>query len=728
MESAIGAIGGDSYGGEGKPPPPQRSTSHEWGARARSGCRERRTAVACGRPHSSREGDGNAHARRASLEARVEGDIADRRRFSRVRPPEGEDGAATTTRHLATLTDGGSGQGRARRQKEAATTSSDAKKKEIGDLVAEASPDGCSSLTLKTKTKPVAVDTVVCLVSHLKEESSWWRRRWQFLYPPHLLALLFTCPVFTFAGEMLSTVGSKGPAEVFASSLKAKLSLVSCEENPKRQREGSADRMVANGSTLEREDFSYPGTTFPPVRCARFDQLRAKYHSESDLTPAAATEDGAEFFKSKFHSQNREDDEGNDSDLFFDFDIGTPDEDEEDVGESASAKGIPLGQTSQRGHRRSGSDESLDYYCPSTSSGIDSRSTGFGSTSSGLFSDVGNGSGPYEDDEDDGDQIGRALDVGEMGGDCLSLEPQDWLRRQKLLGLDFGTAAAAASSPSNCSTPIATQSPSNSASSPLISPDSLLDGEDNVVDDVDVGREDQSNSLKKEANSSKKYDCQANNVSGGGEDDEDFTVYTGDHKHKIAHSKLNALIALLEKDRTYAKNTSPVKETRSAEEPSTRRHSHDEFGQHGRSIPGSPTKRSGFKCSLPTIAASPANFSFLSAAPSEAPKEEKEPASACSFVDQSTSAAATVMKRSESTPTLTFVERELIQSPQLARKNGTVNSHPAATARNAVKEPEAETSGLKYVDVPEKPELRRASSLKTGKTPPGTPGRRKIVR
>ncbi len=205
-----------------------------------------------------------------------------------------------------------------------------------------------------------------------------------------------------------------------------------------------------------------------------------------------------------------------------------------------------------------------------------------------------------------------------------------------------------------------------------------------------------------------------------------FSVYTGEQKHKVAHSKLNALIALLEKDREYAGRPSPPKES-------------EESGSPTRGgAPGSPTKKS-YKCSLPTIAASPANFSFLTAAKGNGSSNTNSNSNSnkvCGSYSSTSSAgrsAASPMKRCDSTPSLTSAERELIQSPQLQRRRKV--AVPAEEGKKAVAEqssPSAQGKEQKKeegLEMPEQPQkLRRASSLKSGKTPPGTPSRRKIVR
>ncbi len=92
------------------------------------------------------------------------------------------------------------------------------------------------------------------------------------------------------------------------------------------------------------------------------------------------------------------------------------------------------------------------------------------------------------------------------------------------------------------------------------------------------------------------------------------------------------------------------------------------------------------------------------------------------------------MARSDSTPVLTFTERELMQSPQLNRKSNNSNIDKQQQQQQQMEEDAKAESAKKnnFLQVEDEedghPKLRRASSLKSGKTPPGTPSRHKIVR
>ena len=78
--------------------------------------------------------------------------------------------------------------------------------------------------------------------------------------------------------------------------------------------------------------FPLPGTTFPPNRFVNVDLVRAKFRSESDLIPALDNK-ARESEAVENDSENASDMSANDvgdSDLFFDFDIGSPEPAEAD--------------------------------------------------------------------------------------------------------------------------------------------------------------------------------------------------------------------------------------------------------------------------------------------------------------------------------------------------------------------------------------------------------------
>lgn len=456
-----------------------------------------------------------------------------------------------------------------------------------------------------------------------------------------------------------------------------------------------------------------PGTTFPPNRFAQFDLFRAKFHSESDLSPKhmpsnalAGQMPNNECLHEEEHDLNTkkdEADESTDSDLFFDFDIGSPEEDavlpeNDDVREKMLLrnKACDLEATLQDEDDIS-SNESL-----SPRNNLRKANEAFGSASSGLCSDMETlQSGSYETRRfDDGDD--ELIE-------CKSIDPEDW-PAHKLLHFDTNSFGSANSTPKAARSPMGDHSPSSGAS--LVEADIAppakeednegmfqLETEETQITaskpqlaDPDILSEDKEE-LSKDIND---------------EDDEivmkDFTIYNGEARHKVANSKLNALISLLEKDREYSRNSSRQSSLRSSKEGSPQKES----------SPPKSTIRKGFQSSLTPIAASPANFSYLSSRSNLGSN-----ASSSSEDIHSVPSSKASIARCESTPVLSGPDRAYMQSPKMPRKasNADVKEEPITITT------ETKVEG---VELPER--VRRATSLRSGKTPPGTPGRRKIVR
>ena len=500
------------------------------------------------------------------------------------------------------------------------------------------------------------------------------------------------------------SMSCKSQAEVFARSLQTKLKILnnngsnndSSDEDAATSDDGRAEWLQSRFRSTQPEHFvPAPGTTFPPGRYAHFDLLRSKYHSETDLTPAnmalirKTMDDDLQDLLKGGKNPHINDDEEKDSDLFFDFDIGSPEESEvvseknstnERKNSLETANVLDLAaaydneQNSDMVLRACYSDNNSLDNSPETLG--ESKSRFFGSASSGLYSDLDTLQSRQEPNDDDDD-----LEIGDEDAGCMSIDPHDWAlklqeqqQQQKLVSGQDHSAS---------STPIATQSPINT-SSPLVSPDSLLD---ETPSHQEVEAPPEAPDLEKIEN-----EIDAGN----------FHVYTGSAVHKVANSKLNALIALLEPEREYnSRASSRSSSIRSSKE-------------------SSPTKSVGRrgghqKCALPTIAASPANFSFL------ADNLGKEALDASTEGEKKVEDEKSLI-RCDSTPVLSTSEREFIDSPKLGRKEIV-----AAEKKEKKVEPAPEVK--KDTLTVEKPErIRRATSLKSGKTPPGTPGRRKIVR
>lgn len=165
----------------------------------------------------------------------------------------------------------------------------------------------------------------------------------------------------------------------------------------------------------------------------------------------------------------------------------------------------------------------------------------------------------------------------------------------------------------------------------------------------------------------------------GNSDTEKSTIFIGDKEKQIATSKLSSLLCLLEKDREYksvnekSKSSPQVLDVEPKEEV---------LQQH--------------KCGT-----SPANFSFLASM-------QQQPLEAT---------AEKALERAHSTSFINEIKKTHTKMTEESQYSASVGA-----ALKVKPEPlleESEDSKAKY---------RRCSSLKSGKTPPGTPGRRKIVR
>ena len=244
----------------------------------------------------------------------------------------------------------------------------------------------------------------------------------------------------------------------------------------------------------QRAPFPFPGTTFPPFTqtLSGFRQNTAvpkatvlqeaekcKFFSEPDLTPFGARRRGDD-------DDEEDDDEADlaaqdgDEDYLFEFDIGSPNGSDYDgaeptvkvvaevktMTEEESAKALEM-----MGRRFSNSSQGST--CSNSSfarrkAGVDSPNGGFqtifGSTSSGLGSDRRSSQETEDEAEDEEDMTNHF--------EGLSIPPEDWKDCPYIL-----TSATAADRSSQSSegtaTPILAASPA--VDSPVLSPDSLLD-------------------------------------------------------------------------------------------------------------------------------------------------------------------------------------------------------------------------------------------------------------
>ena len=155
-------------------------------------------------------------------------------------------------------------------------------------------------------------------------------------------------------------------------------------------------------------------------------------------------------------------------------------------------------------------------------------------------------------------------------------------------------------------------------------------------------------------------------------EEEKSTIFIGDKEKLIATSKLSSLISLLEKDREY------------------------KSGPTGPKSGPKKTKELEIEKTEAKLGTSPANFSFL---------------------EENFERAEKTLERAHSTSFINDIKK--------INSKLTEESQYSASVGTALK---SEPQPLLTEEEDTKSKYRRCSSLKSGKTPPGTPGRRKIVR
>lgn len=480
---------------------------------------------------------------------------------------------------------------------------------------------------------------------------------------------------------MLSSM-SHTPTEVFAHSLKSRLKTLRATSPPSDSSSGgspgSSDEELATAAAvarnmpisslsadslrklLEASSRSMMGTTFPPAKWVHIQVKSNRYHSETDLNSLDNAEDlkkGLE--KAEATGSNMED---KDSDLFFDFDISSPqsDADEDDATDIINDElksDIILPDL-----------EVVEMSCDSSS--VNTPSTAFGSTSSGLYSDK-------DEESEDTSEIEKA----DCALDGLALDPEDWLKNpgaslSEMMLMKDKKAAEAALEATKKEGSIDDSTDSKDS-------DDTLDGSDRPLKSV------------------------------GGM----TTIMIGETEKQVASSKLSALISLLEKDRDsqprsaipsrshVMSSASPAKE----EEEVVKVIIYEE-----------EVKKTEI------LGTSPANFSFLKGGVTikkSSDSTESGPSMARSLKVKSDSklmASPLALERSHSTSTLNEIKsahsKMMNESPESLNKSFDKTS--SGSSEGEAKEA-GEDNKAKY---------RRCSSLKSGKTPPGTPARHKVVR
>lgn len=302
--------------------------------------------------------------------------------------------------------------------------------------------------------------------------------------------------------------------------------------------------------------FPPSGTTFPPNGYINGDLIRAKFHSDSN-------------FQSSFKHTRKNDENTNkkplvngndmnleeavtsssdtcDSDLFFDFDIGSPDHAESDE-ERSKAINVDNGMDLVNGHS-SGNDstEISPSLLGSTTDQLPTlirspdHSTTYGSTSSGLFSDQDT---PSPSDNDDNDHLEKFVEG-------FSLHPEDWLKTQQSMFARLETNSVKSSSVTPTMSPHTRSPPADKMISPpdLTPPDSTDDtcADENIEDEVaqfDNESPEEDSTSRDDSSSSQSDDLEAG---------KELKICIGSQEKSVAHSKLQLLLAQLDKGKSYS--------------------------------------------------------------------------------------------------------------------------------------------------------------------------------
>ena len=397
--------------------------------------------------------------------------------------------------------------------------------------------------------------------------------------------------------------------------------------------------------------FLTSGTTFPPNGFINADVLRAKFHSQSNFPsrrlknfkldgsamPVSVPDIGRDENLAPVVAY------GCDSDLFFDFDIGSPNDSDDDrvinvvngIGNDPDHSPSLLGQASDLQPLINSPD----------------HSTAYGSSTSGIFSGQDTPS-PSEVDEND-----QRLEQFVEG---FSLNPEDWAKGQQALFAkqDKSSSVTPTMSP-HTSEAMSTDETTQITYSNLTSPDS-----NDEIQMTDIELNDAESTTEEESTSRDESASQS--------DDQELKICIGTEEKSVAQSKLQTLLAQLEK----GKELSPPK----------RCHLN--------------TRKEIIKTQV--LSSSPANFSFLIGS---MPNPENQMPSIARSIN------------CQSTPDMTEYDKMRCNSmsPKPLDDGSRSSSEQLSTDSAEIKEEKKEA-------------YRRCSSLRTGKTPPTTPGRRKIVR
>ena len=524
---------------------------------------------------------------------------------------------------------------------------------------------------------------------------------------------------------MISSVNYQTQTDLFANSLRSKLMSLSPahleyeKENPRGigGTSGVSMHPYTNGITtcddmmlLHMNQKSIFGMSYPPpthqVLTTESGQvaIEMKFLSEPDLSnPAKQTKDNSPngcsshlfFISEKQEKRRKRYESSDDSDLFFDFDI--EEEPRKDI------KTIPYGGVSNENLNKYPfvkDSDSFECAKDNISSKAPSVSTAYGSIRS---------SPPVSDEE----ELGTTNDHGIVqSSEGFAIYPEDWslhhLKSQN--SNDSDNSISNLNETSNQTVP--PKPAANETDVIIIGQDNnelLLEPDSNtqraipetpVDNEVGLGENMLEESIDKVDDS---------NVSSDEEESEEKELKVGSAEQKLANSKLMTLLSLLEKDRDYSK----AKKSEVNKQKANKKH------------PGV-----GSVPNAHPLGASPVNFSFLRRSSKElediSPLAQKPPVISEAPQDNNLLKPPPSLKRCESAPSLQESDVQFVISNEdnipdtvVALENPTKDDTIEDKDESENNSDEEDDSRDKY---------RRCSSLKSGKTPPGSPSKRKIVR
>ena len=540
---------------------------------------------------------------------------------------------------------------------------------------------------------------------------------------------------------MISSVNYQTQTDLFANSLRSKLMSLSPahleyeKENPRGigGTSGVSIHPFTNGITtcddmmlLHMNHKSIFGMSYPPPTHQNLNSdtanvglvnIEMKFCSEPDLSnPSKQSKDNSPngcpksvFLVSEKSEKGRKRlESSDDSDLFFDFDI------EEEP--RKDRKTIPYGGLSTENlikypHVKDSDEtvvledcvDSLQYTKDNSYSKAPSVSTAYGSIKS---------SPPASDEE------GIETTLCQTHGNSaegLALYPEDWTH------INIGShsdkvpenTVSDVDQNSNADTSIEKTRKENDLAISWMVENEPIKNTPQIISETSSSKQEETCENVSTAEVEKADLSDNSSDDEDAEEKEDIKVDAAEQK--FANSKLMTLLSLLEKDRDYSKS----KKSGVSNHKAHSRHPH--IGSVPKDISSHP------------LGASPVNFSFLRRPSkdlediSPLAKKPEIPSDANCKLDDNLLKPPPGLKRCESAPSLQDTDVQFVISNEEIIPDAIV-SIDSPTTDSITEKTNKEEEEKSDEEEDSKDKYRRCSSLKSGKTPPGSPSKRKIVR